>query len=91
MRSNLACILLDIIPQLSDILLITLKFFVSLCLSWTVSIVVFKCDDFFFCSVESAIVVHSLSCPTLRDPVNCSTPGFPVLHCLPEFAQTHVH
>ena len=28
---------------------------------------------------------------TLCDPVNCSTPGFPVLHSLPEFAQTHVH
>ena len=25
------------------------------------------------------------------DPVDCSTPGFPVLHHLPEFAQTHVH
>ena len=23
--------------------------------------------------------------------MNCSTPGFPVLHYLPEFAQTHVH
>ena len=23
-------------------------------------------------------------------PMNCSTPGFPVLHYLPEFAQTHV-
>ena len=23
--------------------------------------------------------------------MNCNTPGFPVLHCLPEFAQTHVH
>ena len=30
-------------------------------------------------------------CPTLWDPVNGSTPGFPVLHCLPEFAQTQVH
>ena len=30
-------------------------------------------------------------CPTLRDPMDCSTPGFPVLHYLPEFAQTHVH
>ena len=28
---------------------------------------------------------------TLCDPMNCSTPGFPVLHYLPEFAQTHVH
>ena len=23
--------------------------------------------------------------------MNCSTPGSPVLHCLPEFAQTHVY
>ena len=23
--------------------------------------------------------------------MDCSTPGLPVLHCLPEFAQTHVH
>ena len=30
------------------------------------------------------------SCPTLRDPMDCSTPGFPVLHYLPEFAQTPV-
>ena len=28
------------------------------------------------------------SCPTLCDPMGCSTPGFPVLHYLPEFAQT---
>ena len=28
---------------------------------------------------------------TFCDPINCSTPGFPVLHSLPEFAQTHVH
>ena len=31
------------------------------------------------------------SCPTLCDPMNCSTPGFPVHHKLPEFTQTHVH
>ena len=31
------------------------------------------------------------SCPTLCDPVNCSTPGFSVLHYLLEFVQTHVH
>ena len=30
-------------------------------------------------------------CPTLCDPMNCSTPGLPVLHQLPEFTQTHVH
>ena len=31
------------------------------------------------------------SCPNLCDPMDCSTPGFPVLHCLLEFAHTHVH
>ena len=31
------------------------------------------------------------SCPTLCDPMNCSTPGLPVHHKLPEFTQTHVH
>ena len=30
-------------------------------------------------------------CPALCHPRDCSTPGFPVLHCLMEFAQTHVH
>ena len=30
------------------------------------------------------------SCPALCDCMECSTPGFPVLHPLPEFAQTHV-
>ena len=31
------------------------------------------------------------SCLTLWDPMDCSMPGFPVLHHLPEFVQTHVH
>ena len=29
--------------------------------------------------------------PTLCDPMDCSTPGFPVLPHLLEFAQSHVH
>ena len=29
------------------------------------------------------------SCPTLCDPKNCSMPGLPVHHQLPEFAETH--
>ena len=31
------------------------------------------------------------SCLTLCDPMDCSPPGFPVHHRLPELAQTHVH
>ena len=30
-------------------------------------------------------------CLTLCNPMDCSTPGFPVLHYLLEFAQAHVH
>ena len=33
----------------------------------------------------------AVSCLTLCDPMNCSTPGLPVHHHLPEFTQTHVH
>ena len=30
-------------------------------------------------------------CPTPCDPMDCSTPGLPVHHQLPELAQTHIH
>ena len=33
----------------------------------------------------------ALSCPTLCDPMDCSTLGFPVHHQLPELTQIHVH
>ena len=42
-----------------------------------------------FSSVQFSSVAQS--CPTLCDPMNCSTPGLPVHHHLPEFTQTHVH
>ena len=31
------------------------------------------------------------SCPTLCNPMDCSTPGLPVHHQHPKFTQTHVH
>ena len=37
------------------------------------------------------VAVQSLSNVRLCDPKDCSMPGFPVLHHLPELAQTHVH
>ena len=40
-------------------------------------------------SVQFSSVAQS--CPTLCDPMNCSMPGLPVHHHLPEFTQTHVH
>ena len=43
----------------------------------------------FVCSVQFSSVARS--CPTLCDPMDCSTPVLPVHHQLPEFIQTHVH
>ena len=40
-------------------------------------------------SVQFSSVAQS--CLTLCNPVDCSTPSFPVHHQLPELAQTHVH
>ena len=40
-------------------------------------------------SVQFSSVAQS--CPTLCYPKDCSTPGLPVHHQLPELAQTHVH
>ena len=39
--------------------------------------------------LQFSSVTHS--CPALCDPMDCSTPGFPVHHQLPALAQTHVH
>ena len=40
-------------------------------------------------SVQFSSVTQSYL--SLCDPINCSTPGLPVHHQLPEFTQTHVH
>ena len=42
-----------------------------------------------FSSVQFSSVAQL--CPTLCDPMDCSTPGLPVHHQLPEFTQIHVH
>ena len=47
----------------------------------------FSCQFMFSCQFSSV----APSCLTLCDPMDCSTPGFPVRHQLLELAQTHVH
>ena len=37
------------------------------------------------------VAFQTLSLVRLCDPMHCSTPGLPVLHYLPKFAQIHVH
>ena len=53
----------------------------------------FKKGRFMWNSVFNYLKFSSVtqSCPTLCIPTDCSRPGFPVLHHLPELAQTHVH
>ena len=46
--------------------------------SWYVRLIIICC-----CPIAK-------SCPTFHDPMDCSMPGFPVPHHLPEFAQVHV-
>ena len=56
----------------------------------------FRCFFFFF--IYQTYAEHLLCCcsiakswPALCNPTDCSTSGFPVVHYLPEFDQTHVH
>ena len=48
-----------------------------------------KPTPLYFSSVQFSSVTQSH--PTLCNPMDCSTPGFPVLQQLPELAPTHVH
>ena len=54
--------------------------------------------SFLFCIIIRALTHTPFCCCsvvqaylTLYDPMECSTPGFPVFHQFPELAQTHVH
>ena len=47
--------------------------------------------DICMCIADSFCYTAVQSCPTLYGPMDCSTPGFPLLHHLLELAQTHVH
>ena len=42
-------------------------------------------------SRDVSISSVSQSCPAICDPMDCSTPGSPNHHQLPELTQTHVH
>jgi hypothetical protein len=75
--------------QILDLCILTLCNFISLYLRilhfllsmYHYIVTIFNC---FCCSVAQ-------SCPTLCDLMDCTTPGPPVCHHLPEFVQVHVH
>ena len=56
---------------------------INVCLYWY-TVYISDCVFHWFSSVAQ-------SCPTLCDPMDCSTLGFPVHHNLPKLAHTHVH
>ena len=53
----------------------------------------FECDKFYRGALKRVYQYSSVaqSCLTLRDPMDCSTPDFPVLYHLLEFAEIHIH
>ena len=51
----------------------------------------YKISPSIFCFILEFQFSSIQSCPTLCDPMDCSTPGLPVHHHLPEFTQTPVH
>ena len=63
---------------------------VTFCKNWDIVVVVVQNVWRNFCPIiQFSLVTQSY--PTLCDPMNCSTPGLPVHHQLPEFTHTHVH
>ena len=59
----------------------------SLCM-WSVARVSWMCSGLLYLLLYS--LVQLLSCVRLCDPMDCSSPGFPVHHQLPNLTQTHV-
>ena len=57
---------------------------------WNLPMLPYKVKEYLlFSSVQFISIIQS--CPTLCNPMDCSMPGFPIHHQLPELAQTHVH
>ena len=79
-RSTMICIpILSSLPETGN------PFFVT-----SNDIIRFTPYDLFYKAFGNCYSVTQL-CPALCDPIDCSTPGFPVLHHLLELTQTHVH
>ena len=80
-------------------LLVTTSYFhkVLICLQKTFEKITLFSVHFYYtvCVLRSILSVQfssvTQSCPTLCNPMNCSTPGLPVHHQLLEFTQTHAH
>ena len=75
--------------SLLAILITVISTLLSVWFSWFVdTLYIFRIWVLCQISVQFSSVAQ---CQTLCDPTDCSTPGFPVQHQLPELAQTQVH
>ena len=68
----------------------------SYTLVWWNELVGFLMQSSFFKTQSGYLTIFQFSsvtqsCPTLCDPMDCSTPGLPIHHQRPEFPQTQVH
>ena len=65
---------------------------VNICFLWTKQLCCYY-QNMFICLMLYLPIccLVTQACPPLCDPMDCSTPGFHVLHYLLELAQTHVH
>ena len=59
----------------------------------TITILIATITTIAVVTISTTICCRSVAqlCPALCDPMDCSTPGFPALHHLLEFVQTHAH
>ena len=65
---------------------------VNICILWTKQLCCYY-QNMFICLMLYLLICCLVTqlCPPICDPMDCSTPGFHVLHYLLELAQTHVH
>ena len=78
------------LTKLSDLTKDSLEYWWSLWGTFEIPKINFrKTQNWTISSVQFSSVTQS--CPTLFDSMNCSMPGLPVHHQLPEFTETHIH
>ena len=65
--------------------------FPHVCSRYFIFKIVSEFQFYFWLGVSVQFSLVAQSCPTLCNPMDCSMPGLPVHHQLPEFTQTHVH
>ena len=88
--------------QIYDVLLKIIQCYMSITPQWNLKVKKstnpqwgFHSHDLNICQRphlrDSSCYSVAQPCLNLCDPMNCSMPGFPALHYLPEYAQTQVH